>query len=109
MQGSPDDVGPGCPARASLSACGTARISGVFTSACTNSSSDFPTTLYRNEGGRMTSLPTTPASNDAAALNLEEMPITQHLVVLRKHLFKVVAVLIGLFFCLLPFANQTYQ
>ncbi len=57
----------------------------------------------------MTSLPTTPASNDAAALNLEEMPITQHLVVLRKHLFKVVAVLIGLFFCLLPFANQTYQ
>ncbi len=28
---------------------------------------------------------------------------------LRKHLFKVVAVLIGLFFCLLPFANQTYQ
>ncbi len=58
----------------------------------------------------MTSLPTTPASNDAAAtVNLEEMPITQHLVVLRKHLFKVVAVLIGLFFCLLPFANQTYQ
>ncbi|MBU3846246.1 MAG: twin-arginine translocase subunit TatC, partial [Candidatus Acinetobacter avistercoris] len=50
-----------------------------------------------------------PASNDAAAVNLEEMPITQHLVVLRKHLFKVVAVLIGLFFCLLPFANQTYQ
>ncbi len=57
----------------------------------------------------MTSLPTTPASNDAAAVNLEEMPITQHLVVLRKHLFKVVAILIGLFFCLLPFANQTYQ
>lgn len=57
----------------------------------------------------MTSLPTTPASNDAAVVNLEEMPITQHLMVLRKHLFKVVAVLIGLFFCLLPFANQTYQ
>ena len=57
----------------------------------------------------MTSLPTTPASNDAAVVNLEEMPITQHLVVLRKHLFKVIAVLIGLFFCLLPFANQTYQ
>ncbi len=57
----------------------------------------------------MTSLPTTPASNDAAALNLEHMPITQHLIILRKHLFKVVAVLIGLFFCLLPFANQTYQ
>ena len=57
----------------------------------------------------MTSLPTTSASNDAAALNLEQMPITQHLIILRKHLFKVVAVLIGLFFCLLPFANQTYQ
>ncbi|MCO8079935.1 twin-arginine translocase subunit TatC [Acinetobacter lwoffii] len=57
----------------------------------------------------MTSLPTTPASNDAAELNLEQMPITQHLIILRKHLFKVVAVLIGLFFCLLPFANQTYQ
>jgi sec-independent protein translocase protein TatC len=57
----------------------------------------------------MTSLPTTPASNEAATLNLEQMPITQHLIILRKHLFKVVAVLIGLFFCLLPFANQTYQ
>ncbi|WP_216935253.1 MULTISPECIES: twin-arginine translocase subunit TatC [unclassified Acinetobacter] len=57
----------------------------------------------------MTSLPTTPASNDDATQNLEQMPITQHLVVLRKHLFKVVAVLIGLFFFLLPFANQTYQ
>ena len=40
---------------------------------------------------------------------LEEMPITKHLVILRKHLFKIVAILIGLFFCLLPFANQTYQ
>ena len=29
--------------------------------------------------------------------------------VLRQHLFKIMAVLIGLFFCLLPFANQTYQ
>ena len=36
----------------------------------------------------MTTLPTTPASNDAAPLNLEQMPITQHLVVLRKHLLK---------------------
>lgn len=57
----------------------------------------------------MNSLPTTPASSDAAPPNLDEMPITQHLVALRKHLFKVVAVLIGLFFCLLPFANQSYQ
>ena len=40
---------------------------------------------------------------------LEEMPITQHLMVLRKHLFKMIALLIGLFFCLLPLANKTYQ
>nr|WP_171519161.1 twin-arginine translocase subunit TatC [Acinetobacter kanungonis] len=40
---------------------------------------------------------------------LEEMPITQHLVALRQHLFKIVGLLIVLFFCLLPFANQTYQ
>lgn len=40
---------------------------------------------------------------------LEEMPITKHLVALRQHLFKVVGLLIALFFCLLPFANHTYQ
>lgn len=40
---------------------------------------------------------------------LEEMPITQHLVALRKHLFKIVALIVVLFFCLLPFANETYQ
>ena len=40
---------------------------------------------------------------------LEEMPITKHLMVLRKHLFKMMALLIGLFFCLLPLANKTYQ
>lgn len=40
---------------------------------------------------------------------LEEMPITKHLMVLRKHLFKIVGLIIALFFCLLPFANQTYQ
>lgn len=41
--------------------------------------------------------------------SLEEMPITKHLVVLRKHLFKIVGILLALFFCLLPFANRTYQ
>lgn len=41
--------------------------------------------------------------------DLEEMPITKHLVILRKHLFKIVAILLLLFFCLLPFANQTYS
>lgn len=46
---------------------------------------------------------------DPVAHALAEMPITRHLMVLRQHLFKIMAVLIGLFFCLLPFANQTYQ
>lgn len=41
--------------------------------------------------------------------SLSEMPITQHLMILRKHLFKIVGVLLTLFFCLLPFANTTYQ
>ena len=40
---------------------------------------------------------------------LDDMPITQHLVILRKHLFKIVAIILILFFCLLPFANQSYQ
>lgn len=40
---------------------------------------------------------------------LQEMPITKHLVILRGHLFKVVGILIVLFFCLLPVANDTYQ
>lgn len=39
---------------------------------------------------------------------LEAMPITQHLVALRQHLFKIVGVLLAIFFCLLPFANKTY-
>ena len=46
---------------------------------------------------------------DQHSSNLEEMPITQHLMVLRQHLFKIVGLLLVLFFCLLPFANQTYQ
>lgn len=40
---------------------------------------------------------------------LAEMPITRHLIILRKHLFKIVGILLTLFFCLLPFANTTYQ
>ena len=39
---------------------------------------------------------------------LNAMPITQHLVALRKHLFKIVGVLLLIFFCLLPFANKSY-
>lgn len=40
---------------------------------------------------------------------LEKMSLTEHLVILRKYLFRIVGVLLALFFCLLPFANRTYQ
>lgn len=43
------------------------------------------------------------------ATQLEAMPITRHLMGLRQHLFKIIGVLIVLFFCLLPFANRTYS
>ncbi|MGE8648802.1 twin-arginine translocase subunit TatC [Acinetobacter sp. GFQ9D192M] len=57
----------------------------------------------------MSILPSTQTNNDTRQIPLEEMPITRHLVILRKHLFKIVGVLLGLFLCLLPFATQTYQ
>ncbi|MFB5707021.1 twin-arginine translocase subunit TatC [Acinetobacter radioresistens] len=50
-----------------------------------------------------------PILNEQSQVQLEEMPITRHLMILRRHLFKIVAILIALFFCLLPFANRTYQ
>lgn len=50
-----------------------------------------------------------PILNEQLQTQLEEMPITRHLMILRRHLFKIVAILIALFFCLLPFANRTYQ
>ncbi len=50
-----------------------------------------------------------PILNEQSQPQLEEMPITRHLMILRRHLFKIVAILIALFFCLLPFANRTYQ
>ncbi len=40
---------------------------------------------------------------------LEELPITKHLMILRQHLFKIVGILLILFLCLLPFANSSYQ
>ncbi len=43
------------------------------------------------------------------ATQLEAMPITRHLMLLRQHLFKIIGVLIVIFFCLLPFANRTYS
>lgn len=54
------------------------------------------------------SLPSTVESNPVQD-PLEEMPITKHLVVLRQHLFKSVGLIVLLFFCLLPFANTSYQ
>ena len=50
-----------------------------------------------------------PSAMQPTQAPLEEMPITKHLIALRQHLFKIVGLLIALFFCLLPFANQTYQ
>ena len=49
------------------------------------------------------------ASVKSGAENLEQMPVMQHLVVLRRYLFKIVGVILFLFFCLLPFRNYTYQ
>ncbi|RKG31733.1 twin-arginine translocase subunit TatC [Acinetobacter tianfuensis] len=49
----------------------------------------------------------TESANDG--ILLEEMPITKHLIILRRHLFKIVGLIVALFFCLLPFANQSYQ
>lgn len=40
---------------------------------------------------------------------LEQMPVMQHLVILRQSLFKIVGITLLLFFCLLPFRNSTYQ
>lgn len=53
--------------------------------------------------------PTEAINNDQNNFPLEEMPITKHLIILRKHLFKIVGLVVLLFFCLLPFANKTYQ
>ena len=50
-----------------------------------------------------------PSDSTEEPIQLEAMPITQHLIVLRRHLFKIVAMLIVIFFCLLPFANKTYS
>ena len=51
----------------------------------------------------------TTASVKSGAENLEQMPVMQHLVILRRYLFKIVGVILFLFFCLLPFRNYTYQ
>ncbi len=45
----------------------------------------------------------------SAQPQLQQMPLMGHLVALRKHLFRIVGVTLGLFFCLLPFKNDIYQ
>ncbi len=53
----------------------------------------------------MNQLPSTIVKTES----LEQMPVMQHLIVLRKYLFRIVGVTLFLFFCLLPFRNYTYQ
>lgn len=48
-------------------------------------------------------------SSTLKAEKLEQMPVMQHLIVLRRYLFRIVGLTIFLFFCLLPFRNTTYQ
>ena len=55
----------------------------------------------------MSQLPSTSVSTTEETL--QQMPVMQHLIILRQYLFKIVGVTIFLFFCLLPFRNQTYQ
>lgn len=51
-----------------------------------------------------------PILNEQSQAQLEEMPITRHLMILRRHLFKIVAILIALFFvcCLLQTGLISY-
>ena len=53
----------------------------------------------------MNQLPSTSIKSES----LDQMPLMQHLIVLRQYLFKIVGTTLALFFCLLPFRNSTYQ
>ena len=57
----------------------------------------------------MNQVSTRPDSNTGQDEELEQMPVMQHLITLRKYLFKIVGITLLLFFCLLPFRNATYQ
>ena len=57
----------------------------------------------------MNQVSTRPDSSTGQDEQLEQMPVMQHLIVLRKYLFKIVGITLLLFFCLLPFRNTTYQ
>ena len=45
-------------------------------------------------------------AKDLPSEELQQMPLIEHLVALRQHLFKTVGVLFALFFCLLPFCQS---
>lgn len=57
----------------------------------------------------MSQSPLPAAEVQAETENLQQMPVMQHLIVLRQYLFKIVGITLLLFFCLLPFHNYTYQ
>lgn len=57
----------------------------------------------------MTTTPPQQDTQSEATETFTQMPIMQHLIVLRQHLFKIIGIISLLFFCLLPFRNHTYQ
>lgn len=50
-----------------------------------------------------------PAEDTPAEEQLEQMPLTSHLVELRNRLIRVMTLVIVLFLCMLPFANRLYE
>ncbi len=50
-----------------------------------------------------------PSSSSSDAETLTQMPVMQHVMVLRQHLIKMLGLTLLLFFCLLPFRNAIYQ
>lgn len=50
-----------------------------------------------------------PPADDVPEEQLEQMPLTSHLVELRQRLMRIVGVILVLFFVLLPFANRLYE
>lgn len=45
-------------------------------------------------------------TRDSEQLLLEEMPITKHLIILRGHLFKIVGLILILFFLFIAFCQS---
>ena len=45
-------------------------------------------------------------TQDSEQLLLEEMPITKHLIILRGHLFKIVGLILSLFFLFIAFCQS---